>query len=196
MDDQPFLFGNLETASMPKWSLIKVIGGHWFKQAPTFRNFTENTQLSESQKRDSVEVGPKDPQFDRFDGDAEYDRETLFLRAELAAGHMALMDLVGYKEIIGSFKDGEAPNLIFTTEGQERLVKPRTNHSTICLHTFIYVIGGIVDHLPTMSGLQLDVENGCCGNLASIGFSGSVSSPAVVGFCRHILVFDCYSEYQ
>lgn len=192
-DDQPFFFGNLETIGVPKANRIYIIGGHWFKQNPTYRTSGDEGQLSKFQKKAKAEGETQETPQEIED---EIATEHLYARAEQAAEHMAPTDLVGYIELTRPSIKEEAHKLMFTSASLERLPKPRTNHSMIFLHPFIYVIGGIVDNLPTQSGLKYDIEMNVWSDIATVGFSGNLSSPAIVGYGRHIFLFDCYSEYQ
>lgn len=122
--------------------------------------------------------------------------ETLYARAERAAEYMTPVPLVGYIELLPIRRDNEPDRLIFTLGGCEQLDRPRTSHSMSYLHPFIYVIGGIVDNIPTHTCKKFNVVDGLWHNIASIGFYGTLSSPAVVGYDKYVLVFDCYSEQQ
>ena len=123
-------------------------------------------------------------------------KETLYARAERAAEYMTPVNLVGYIELTPAYKD-KAPNMLqFISDGCEQLDKPRTSHSMIYLSPNIYVIGGIIDNLPTQSCKKYNTRDGSWTDIASIGFVGNLSSPAVVAFDHYILVFDCFSDQQ
>lgn len=116
--------------------------------------------------------------------------------ADRAAENMQPSDLVGYIELKKIDKGKEASQLAFTCTGIERLPKPRTSHSMAFIYPYIYVIGGIVDNLPTKTNLKYDIEDNVWSDIAEIAFSSNLSSPAVVGYDKYLLVFDCYSEKQ
>lgn len=122
--------------------------------------------------------------------------ETLYARAEKAAEYMTPVDLVGYIDLAPIKSSSEGERLLFTIDNCEQLDKARTSHSMVYLHPYIYVIGGIVDNIPTHTCKKFNVIDGVWHNVASIGFYGTLSSPAVVGYDKYILVFDCYSEQQ
>ena len=189
----PFFFGNLETISIPHYNRIYIVGGQWFKQQPSFRHVTEEGGLSKFQKQPKAEG---ETQEDAANIDTETEPESLYARIDQATEHMMPTNIVGYIQIVPPSKEKEAVQLKFESDGLEPLPKPRTNHSMVYLHPFIYVIGGIVDNLPTQSGLKFDVENNSWSDIATIGFSGNLTSPATVAYGKHILVFDCYSEQQ
>lgn len=101
------------------------------------------------------------------------------------------MSLVGCIEI-----DKSLPSLSFKTDGCEQLDKPRTAHSLIYLDPFIYMIGGIVDSVPTSTCKRFHVKEKVWSDLASLKFYGALTSPAVIAEGDSIYVFDCYSETQ
>lgn len=90
----------------------------------------------------------------------------------------------------------EPQKLFFTTQDCAPLKKPRTSHSMVYLAPYIYVIGGVVDNVPVNSCLKYDVKDGAWSDIASIGFYGNLTSPAVVGWDKYLLIFDCYSDTQ
>ena len=84
----------------------------------------------------------------------------------------------------------------FSTDGCEQLDKPRTAHSLIYLDPYIYLIGGIIDSMPTPTCKRFHVKDKVWSDIASIKFYGALSSPAVIAEGDNIYVFDCYSETQ
>lgn len=118
------------------------------------------------------------------------------MRADRVAESMTPVDLVGFIQIKEISMNKEADKLEFNCASIEPMPKPRTSHSMAFIFPYIYVIGGIVDNLPTNTNLKYDVEDNVWSQIAPIGFSSNLASPAIVAYDKYIMVFDCYSEKQ
>jgi hypothetical protein len=58
------------------------------------------------------------------------------------------------------------------------------------------MIGGIVDNLPTTTCRKFHLEDRMWIDIASIGFYGTLTSPASINIDDYLYVFDTYSETQ
>lgn len=192
-EEKPFFFGNLETVSIASKNRIYIIGGSYFKEQPEYRPDANDQSLVRAKKEVVLgnEIGVEGEE-----ADLPELSETLYMRAERAAENMIPTDLVGYIDIKCIKKDKDADKLEFVQASIEPMPKPRTSHSMAFIYPFIYVIGGIVDNLPTKQNLKYDIEDNVWSDVAPIGFSSNLSSPAIVAYSKYILVFDCYSETQ
>lgn len=118
------------------------------------------------------------------------------MRADRIAESMTPTDLVGYIQIKQISHAKEAEKLEFTCASIEPMPKPRTSHTMAFSDPYIYVIGGIVDNLPTNTNLKYDIEDNVWSEIAQLGFSSNLSSPAIVTYGKYLMVFDCYSDSQ
>jgi len=116
---------------------------------------------------------------------------TPYARAQKAADYLIPVSTVGFLKI-----EYNAERLMFSTEGCEQLDKPRTSHSLIYRDPFIYMVGGIIDNVPTDSCKRYHVKDKVWSDISSIKFYGALTSPAIIALEDYIYVFDCYSETQ
>lgn len=101
-------------------------------------------------------------------------------------------NLVGYINI-NNMSDNK---LFFEHEDCDDLDKARTSHSMVFHSPYIYIVGGIVDNLPDRNCKKFHVYDKVWCDIAPIGFSGNLTSPAIIAVDDYLYVFDTYSPSQ
>jgi len=119
-------------------------------------------------------------------------QQTLFAKAQASAEQMIPTAKVGYISING-LSDNK---LYFEYEDCEQLDKARTSHSMVFHDPYIYVVGGIVDNFPNRKCKKFHVYDKVWCDIAPIGFSGNLTSPAIIAVEDNLYVFDTYSASQ
>lgn len=85
---------------------------------------------------------------------------------------------------------------MFSVEGCEQLLKPRTAHSLIFSDPYIYMIGGVEDRQPVHSCRRFHVKDKVWSDIASLKTQDALNSPGIIALADSIFVFDTYSETQ
>lgn len=119
-------------------------------------------------------------------------KKTLYAKAEKAEDQLVPMPLVGYVNL-NSLADNK---LYFEEEDCEQLDKARISHSMVFNDPYIYMIGGVVGNLPNHTCKKFHVYDKVWCDIASVGFYGTLSSPAICAVDNYIYVFDSYSDTQ
>jgi hypothetical protein len=110
---------------------------------------------------------------------------------------MKAAELLQPTSLVGVIKiDDKLPQMTFRKDDCEQLVKARTSHALIYRDPYIYMIGGIVDSMPTSTCRKFHVEDKAWSDICSIKIYGALTSPGVIAEQENIYVFDAYSETQ
>lgn len=110
---------------------------------------------------------------------------------------MKAAELLQPTSLVGVIKiDDNLPILNFSRDDCEQLDKARTSHALIFRDPYIYMIGGIVDSMPTATCKKFHVEDKAWSDICSIKVYGALTSPGVIAEQDCIYVFDSYSETQ